>query len=389
MRITEVCVRFGAPGGAEQHVAAFSRELARLGHEVHVVTSDLFTEIPWRRGGPFEEPPKGVTVERLPVPRPDLPGRGLRMIGLRAALARSEPDVFHGHSHRYHHLRTMASVARRSRRPWCVTPHYHPIEAKEPAWKHAAAWAVDRFDARAVYAGAARVFTVTDVEQRLLRDLVPARAMATVPNGIDTARWSRPLDARAFRDATGVDREYVLYAGRLASNKGLGVLLDAWREVAPRHPHVDLVVAGRDWGVEGTLRAKAQALGLGDRVRFPGHLDDDAYASAMAGARLFVLPSEWEAFGIVLLEAMAAGRPCVATAVGGVPDVVQDGIDGLLVPHGDAGALARALDRVLADPALARRLGEAGRPKALAHDWAALARGLERHLLDAVAASRA
>lgn len=379
MKIVEACVRFGAPGGAEAHVAALARELAKRGHEVVVHTSDLYTEIPWRRGGEFASPPRGVVVVRHEM-RPRIGVlRPIRMRGLREALERSGADVLHAHSHRYQHLRVTAEAGRRTGTPWCVTPHFHPIEESEPAWKHAAAKVLDRIDGARVYRGASRIFTVTDREREFLRAIAPADRMVTIPNGIDLADWAAP-DPRAFRDAAKQDRDYVLYAGRLASNKGLGHLLDAFARIASSAPDVDLVLAGRDWGVGDALRAQAAALGIADRVRIVGHLDDAAYRGAIGGCRLLVLPSEWEAFGIVLLEAMACGRPVVATAVGGVPEVVAHGTDGLLVPFGDAGGLAEAVRSLLSDPAWASRLGAAGRAKAARFDWGAIAQRLEAEL---------
>lgn len=389
MRLAEVCVRFGAPGGAEAHVAALAGELARRGHEVVVVTSDLYTEVPWRRGGPFEPPPPGVEVVRLPLPEHTMPGLPRRMEGLAEALAAADADVLHGHSHRYPHLVTMARVARRLGAPYCVTPHYHPVEAGAPLWKRAAAQAFDLLEAARVYKGAARVFTVTSLERRYLAHLVPQAKMVTIPNGIHVAAWRRGLDGRAFREAAGLDGDYVLYAGRLASNKGLATLLRAWAILAPRHGATTLVLAGADWGQRAALEALVRSLGIGERVRFVGYLAPELHRSAVAGCRVFVLPSEWEAFGIVLLEAMAAGKACVATAVGGVPDVVRDGVEGLLVPPRDAPALAAALERVLRDDALAARLGAAGRRRAQEHDWPVLAGRLEAEFEAVLAAARA
>jgi 2-deoxystreptamine N-acetyl-D-glucosaminyltransferase/2-deoxystreptamine glucosyltransferase len=386
MRIAEVCVRFGAPGGAEAHVAAVSRELAARGHEVVVLTSDLVSEAPWKRGGPFETPPKGVEVVRLRM-RPRAWMRPIRMEGLADALRATRADVFHAHSHRYHHLRTTALVARRLGKPWCITPHFHPLEADAPASKRALAWAADRFDARVVYHRAARVFTVTDLERRFLEGLARPGSMVTIPNGIDASAWASGRDPRPFREATGVEGDYVLYAGRLAPNKGLHTLLDAWAHVAPARGAVTLVLAGADGGEAARLRRQTAELGLGDRVRLVGHLDEPTYHAAVAGCRAFVLPSAWEAFGIVLLEAMACGKPVVATAVGGVPEVVRDGTDGLLVPSGDPSALAEALDRVLGEPALAEALGAAGRIRAQAFDWTAIGAHLDAELTAVVAAA--
>jgi glycosyltransferase involved in cell wall biosynthesis len=110
------------------------------------------------------------------------------------------------------------------------------------------------------------------------------------------------------------------------------------------------------------MESRAKALGVSDRIRMVGHVDDDALlASAYREARLTVLPSEYEAFGLVLLESLAAGTPVVASRVGGIPEFVEDGRAGLLVPPKSPTALAEAIGRLWSDRDLAHRLGEYGR----------------------------
>jgi glycosyltransferase involved in cell wall biosynthesis len=117
---------------------------------------------------------------------------------------------------------------------------------------------------------------------------------------------------------------------------------------------------------------------LSDRVELPGRLDRPGVAHTLAGASLFVLPSRHEPFGIVNVEAMAAGVPIVATAVGGIPDLVRDGVEGLLVPADDPVALAAAMESVLDDPWLARALTVRGLARAPEYDWRSItARYLE------------
>lgn len=224
---------------------------------------------------------------------------------------------------------------------------------------------------------AVRVIGVSSSEMREMgRHLrVREERVRIIPNGFHASRF-RPSPSRdAFRKRLGVGDEVplALYAGRLASNKGLHHLVPAFARVARGVPGARLVLAGEDQGLGAGLRALAREHGVEDRVTFTGHLSDEDYRAALACADVFVLPSEWEAFGIVLVESMACGVPCVATRVGGAADVVVDGETGFLVPYGDEEALAGALARVLADRALARRLGEAGRGRAFAtYSWDAV-----------------
>jgi glycogen(starch) synthase len=114
-------------------------------------------------------------------------------------------------------------------------------------------------------------------------------------------------------------------------------------------------------------------LGLGDRVRFLGFVPHDLVPAVLTHADVLVLPSLYEELGTVLLEAMWVGLPIVASRTGGIPDVIEDGINGLLVPPGDPRVLAGAIDRLLGSPDLARRLAEAARQGAKQYDWEVLA----------------
>lgn len=152
----------------------------------------------------------------------------------------------------------------------------------------------------------------------------------------------------------------VLYAGRLRTRKAVAVLLAAFARLRVEHPAAVLVVAG-DGEQRPALEAQSRRLGIAAAVRFLGAQPRDAMPALYAAADLFCLPSLYEGFPLAILEAMAAGLPVVATAVAGVPEAVEHGVTGLLVPPEDAAALARALAELAADPERARRMGEAGR----------------------------
>jgi len=151
----------------------------------------------------------------------------------------------------------------------------------------------------------------------------------------------------------------VVFAGRCQEAKGLYDLLDAIALLAPRMPHLRLECAG-----EGELHAalrRARALGIADRVTLRGWVTPRERDELLARATVFVLPSHAEALPMSMLEAMAAGCPVVASAVGGVPDVLRHGENGVLVPPKAPRVLAEALAAVLADPALAARMGREAR----------------------------
>jgi len=220
-------------------------------------------------------------------------------------------------------------------------------------------------------------------------------------NGVDVDRFL-PAAARPPRT--------VFFAGRIAPDKGIHVLCDAFRSVRRRFPDAELVLVGPEAPVPREMQValsddplvrdldafygRSYLEQLRERlgedagaVRFVGGLPADEMPPRYDDATVAVMPSLEEGFGLPLAEAMAAGLPTVATRVGGMPEIMVDGETGLLVPPADADALAGAIVRVLADPELARRLGEAGRARAVErYSWDVIAdatTGLHRRLLDA------
>jgi glycosyltransferase involved in cell wall biosynthesis len=185
---------------------------------------------------------------------------------------------------------------------------------------------------------------------------IPREKVVVIPNGVDIAHWERLPDRREAREALGLplDGTLVGVIARLDPVKRLDVLLRALAALEG----VSAVVVG--YGPqEDRLKSLAEELGIEGRVRFAGHQRD--VRPWLAALDVFVLSSDWEGMSNALLEAMAARLPVVATATGGTPDVVLDGKTGFLVPPGDPPALARALGRLLTDPGLRERMGQAGR----------------------------
>lgn len=151
-------------------------------------------------------------------------------------------------------------------------------------------------------------------------------------------------------------RRRVLFAGRVTKPKGVDTFVRAAKDVDG-----EFLVCGDGWGLTGAQRL-TRKLGLEQRVTFTGWQDPDALAEQYAEASIVVIPSLWpEPFGLVGIEAFAAGRPVIASATGGIGDWLQDGLSGVCVPAGDPGALAGALTELLADPARQQRMGEFGR----------------------------
>lgn len=173
-----------------------------------------------------------------------------------------------------------------------------------------------------------------------------------------------PDDGKARGPVPGGGFE-ILFVGRLVERKGVTHLIDAVRHLAPvLRPHLTIIGDGAE---RERLTAQVARDGLGERVTIRGRVSAAELRAAYAAARVLVLPSildarsDTEGLGVVLLEAMVHGVPVIGSAIGGITDIVTDGSTGLLVPPGDATALAAALTRIGSDPELAARLGDAGR----------------------------
>jgi glycosyltransferase involved in cell wall biosynthesis len=186
---------------------------------------------------------------------------------------------------------------------------------------------------------------------------VPRARITVIPNGVDAARFVPPAPVEEARRALGADASPLVGSvGCLAARKDYGTLLEALRLLGDRGLAFRAALVG-DGPDRDALEARATALGLAGRVRFLGERDD--IERLLPGMDVFVLSSREEGIPNALLEAMAAGRACVATAVGGTPEVLRDGETGWLVPPGEPGALADALEQALTRPGEARRRGEA------------------------------
>ena len=185
---------------------------------------------------------------------------------------------------------------------------------------------------------------------RLIAERVPSRKIAIVPNGVDFDRVLPRVVRSKLRK--------VIVVANLRHEKGHDILIDAAVHVLRRFPDAsfDLVGSGHEYE---HLRALAKARGVSHAVTFVGHRED--VPARLADADIFALPSRSEAFPNAVLEAMATGLPIVTAAVGGLLELVDDGRTGLLVPPNQPAALADGLCRLMADPALAARLGDAAR----------------------------
>lgn len=348
-----------ATAGAERVTVSFVRRLRAMGIEATVCT--LTTS--W-------DGLLAAELEASGVRRYDLGARRLAdpraLLRLHRLLARERPDLVHAHGQ---DAAILAAAARRLRPfPLVITRH---------VMEDAMASLRQRLRARAGWAALRRADAAVAVSRAVAGRLaelsgLPREAIHVITNGVELERFaadvaSSRLELRAAFGAGPEDR-LVLVPAALRPGKGHDVLLDALPALRARAPGVRLLFAGGG-DQEAALRARAGALGDGrgscDAVLFLGPRSD--IPDLLAACDLVVLPSEAEALPTALIEAAASGRPAVATRVGGIPEVVADGVTGLLVRPNDPAALFEAMVALLLDGERARSYGIAARWLARQH----------------------
>jgi glycogen(starch) synthase len=361
-RVDGRAARLDPVGGLQHHASQLTRALDALGVEQHVVTA-------YRPGCPRVE----VAGEAATVHRFGAPVRRCRQLYAAAAL-RAVPALAAGchlvHAHLGEDLAVLPLAVRTARRagaPLVVTVHCSPTHTvavtggRSALIHHLGGWMEGRATARAD-----GVITLTEqMAIRLTSAGLAADRVSVIPSGADHRRFGGHL-----RDPwPELPRPRVLYLGRLVPQKGVDVLLDAVRHLAGKVP---VLVVG-DGPLRLALERRARRLGIADRVRFEGFCRHVDVPARLAHADVIVVPSVYEELGSVLIEALHAGLPAVASDVGGIPTVVRDGVTGDLVPPGSAPALARAIDRLVVDEDRRRRYRDASMAAAERYRWEVLA----------------
>ena len=377
-------------GGAGVHVEYLARELAsRLDVTVHCFGDER----------PAGDGPRVVAHrpwERLAGPEPFVPALEALSVDLAIAAATGYPEIVHSHT-------WYANLAGHLAKLVHDVPHVITVHSLEPLrpWKAeqlGGGYAVSSWCERTALEAADAVIAVSAEHRRDLLRSYPAvdpDRVSVIGNGIDTDEF-RPDAATELVERNGIDIDvpYVLYVGRVTRQKGITYLLDA---AARMNPSAQLVLCA---GAADTPELAVEVEAKLERIRTQREgvvwidrmVPRSELIQLLSHASVFVCPSIYEPLGIVNLEAMACATPVVATATGGIPEVVADGVTGLLVPfhHVDDPShvprepeqfvrdLAERIDRLLDDPDEARRMGNAGRERAVAQfGWGAVAEQVE------------
>jgi len=361
-------------GGVESHVMALARELLKKGHKVAVFTSRHDPALPSR------EDVGGIDVRRIPMramlfQTPMTPR-------LAREIQKEDWDVIHSHSPP---PLTAYYAARASRR--CLAPlvHTHHCDPELPsAIGRVVTWVYQRTLLASTLRRAARIIVYTE-SYAATSLAIWKYPTVCVPTGLDVDRFGPQADGAAIRDRHKLeDRKVVLFVGRLTEHKGIQTLIEA-APMMPRDTAFVLVGPGdfpRAW-----TRLMRQ-LGVEDRFLKVGKVPENELPAYYSACDLLVLPSvsRLEAFGLVLVEAMASGKPVVASDIPGVRDVIKDGVTGFLAEPFSPRDLAEKLNAIISNDELAAEMGRRARLHAREHfGWNVIADIIERVYKDVIA----
>lgn len=401
MKVIQIPRRFVTDewGGTETTILETSRALRSAGHDVSIFTSLALSD---RR----REMVRGVPVQRFHYGYPfwgltesdrrdmDKKGGNLLSPALFWALLR-EPGVDLLHAHSGKRLgAAVRSAAKLRGIPYVITLHGGHFVVPEGEMtqmlapiQHTVEWGRlfgMAMGSRRVLEDADAVLCVGGDELAAARERLPGKRVELMPNGVDCEAFADG-DAATFRQTYGIPpgRRIVLCVSRIDYQKNQIALAEALHRLLPSHPDLHLVLIGPVTvaSYRDKLDARIADLGIGERVTLiPGlRSHDPLLVGAFHAAEIFCLASLHEPFGIVILEAWAAGLPVVASRIGGIPSFTEDGVDIVHAHPNDTASLTERLGLVLADAGLAHRLADAGRKKARRdYDW----RGITARLLD-------
>ncbi len=349
--------------GTEIATYYLAQHLTRRGHEVHVITS-------LDEGLPEEICENGIHIRRLPRIRVRFVGVFAFWAAIIRTIRMVNPDIVHAQSL---YIAIPALVSKRFLKiPYLVWGRGSDVYLPNRFTK---------LTAKTILKNADSVLALTKEMKRVMQ-VIYDREIAVVPNGIDLNEYTARLPAREVEGC----KKRILFVGRLHPVKGVQYLLQAMKIVHEEMPEARLILVG-DGEERDILESLTDNLGIRGCVEFVGKVPHEMIPDYMYHADVFVLPSLSESFGIVNLEAMACGLPIVATRVGGLPDVIEDGVNGYLVGTREPREIAERLLMVMQNDEMQEEISTNNREKAKLFTWENVAIKVEMEYQKAIARS--
>ncbi len=359
-------------GGLSRHAYDLSRFLVQEGWEVHVVTTAI-------EGSPANEVMEGVQVHRVTVPKPDggefihwVFALNLAMINYCTEQLLEDYDFALLHAHDWLVYDAAKTLKDKSRLPLVATIHATEhgrnggIHTDLQKRIHHVEWKLT-YEARRVIV--CSTYMKQEVEEIFQ---LPADKIDMIPNGVDPKQLAFHHETMGREKFALPHEKMVLFLGRLVREKGAQVLLEAIPEILTTNPDAKFIFTG-EGPMKAELMARATQLGVVQKTLFTGFVSDQDRNLLLGSAAAAVFPSLYEPFGIVALEAMAAGAPVVVSDVGGLFDIVHHEENGLTAYHGDAHSFAVQISRMLLDEEFAHRMAKVAKSEIDRYDWSRIA----------------
>lgn len=376
MKIVQINHIFMDGGGMEEHIYRISREFVRRGHNVRIITTD-YLPTGEETIGKRARKEKGIQIETINGMPTNFPPGRVQMPGLIDRLMKIDCDVIHVHGTGINVGEQAMYVAKVRGIPFVYTPHFHPY------------WSYSRLQAQKIWevlqstlgnmiiSNADACIAVSDPQKA---DIIKyakisdqnARKIRVIPNGVelDTSLIGNKKKRAEVFEKYGIPEadNYMIFLGDVTNpRKGAYEAVQAFREVRKTVPNTHLIMIG-PWGERLKLAYGSfnliNKMAKARYVTATGYVSEEEKAVLLAAGNLLISPTAFEAFGIALAEALYCGLPVVATRIGGIPYVVRDGEDGLLVEGQDnIEGFAKACIKLLKNPEMAQKMGKSGRER--------------------------
>ena len=353
-------------GGIETYVLELSRELINKGHEVSVLTSNKTMNGEYNMFPKYEEK-EDIKIFRFRV----CPlTRGVEFwFRFVEKMLKIKPEIVHGHKIGFSMSDVCAYVCKMKKIPSVATTHGVPYISnvhKEPFLRDAYLKSIPGRTVK--FFNQIIALSVIEIPW-LRRSGFPAERIHIIPGGVSRRIFDEKISPEEFKEKYGIESDFILYLGRLAEKKGIDHLIRAAPPLLKEFSHLKIVIAGPDCGMLWKLKKLARELRVEKNTIFTGPLSEKDKYAAIASSEALILPSSFEAQGLVLLEAQALGTPVIATRQGGIPYFIKDDENGILIEYGKPVQIAEAVKKILRDKSLARRLRETGRSIAKEYTW--------------------
>jgi len=368
-----------APGGAEELEKQLAEAMISFGHNIKIFTSDLKKHWPMVKfnSDEIKNDPKyinrfySLALPRLPYP--------LLPLMEAAVLKEKNLDIIHAHNF-YHYPADMSKFyALVKRVPFVFSPYFY-IDSRT-----ALKWRIYRKTLGAFTMRADCLIAITDFEKNLiLKEYPKIKRIEVINPGINHSEFENNNVADfLLKHNLPQDKFKILFAGRICTGKGVDLLIQSAPEIIKQFPDLIFLMAGSDFtGELNSFKKMARKLGIEKCFYWLGNLSRPELISAYFASDLFVLPSRYEAFGIVLVEAMRAGLPIVATNYSAIPEVVKDKETGLLFELNNFQDLAEKICVLIENDTLRKEMSCVGREESKKYDWGKMAKEVENVYLD-------